>query len=91
MWPSRPPDTTPLDFFLWGYVKDAVFRTKVKDTNDLKEKIAVALETIDKSMLRRTWTDIDIVVMSFVQRTEHTYKLSFRLNENFIAHSFKVV
>ena len=27
-WPPRFPDVTPLDFFLWGYVKDIVYRTK---------------------------------------------------------------
>lgn len=26
-WPARSPDLTPLDFFLWGYVKDRVYRT----------------------------------------------------------------
>ncbi|GBP63905.1 hypothetical protein EVAR_39568_1 [Eumeta japonica] len=24
-WPARSPDLTPLDFFLWGYVKERVF------------------------------------------------------------------
>ncbi|PNF38659.1 hypothetical protein B7P43_G01211, partial [Cryptotermes secundus] len=24
-WPPRSPVLTPLDFFLWGYVKDRVF------------------------------------------------------------------
>ena len=24
-WPPRSPDLTPLDFFLWGFVKDRVF------------------------------------------------------------------
>ncbi|KAJ4442812.1 hypothetical protein ANN_04405 [Periplaneta americana] len=39
-WPPRSPDITPLDFFLWGYVKDHVFplqdipvlRTRICDT-----------------------------------------------------------
>src|SRR5207253_8482615 len=35
-WPPRSPDITPLDFFLWGYVKDIVFRTKVTGLQDLK-------------------------------------------------------
>jgi hypothetical protein len=26
-WPPRPPNITPLDFFLWGYVKDKVYAT----------------------------------------------------------------
>ena len=58
-WPPRSPDITPLDFFLWGYVKDVVYRTKVKDISDLKERITAAVNTIDEEMLRRTWTEIE--------------------------------
>lgn len=25
MWPPRSPDLTPLDFNVWGYVKDSVY------------------------------------------------------------------
>jgi hypothetical protein len=31
-WPLRSPDITPVDFFLWGYVKDKVFSTPIPDT-----------------------------------------------------------
>ena len=37
--PPRSPDITPLDFFLWGYVKDIVYRTKVRDVSDLQQRI----------------------------------------------------
>ena len=37
-WPPRSPDITPLDFFLWGYVKDKVFSTPVPDITNLKGK-----------------------------------------------------
>ena len=30
-WPARSPDLTPPDFFLWGFVKDQVYRTPVCD------------------------------------------------------------
>ena len=52
-------DITPLDFLLWGYIKDVVYHTKVKDKNDLKERINTAVETIDEEMLKRTWTEIE--------------------------------
>ncbi|KFM74800.1 hypothetical protein X975_15826, partial [Stegodyphus mimosarum] len=29
-WPPRSPDITPLDFFLWGFVKDNVYRRSVE-------------------------------------------------------------
>jgi hypothetical protein len=36
-WPPRSPDVTPpLDFFLWGYVKDIVNKTPVTSLDELK-------------------------------------------------------
>ena len=35
-WPPRSPDITPLDFFVWGYVKGIVYQTKVRDVSDLQ-------------------------------------------------------
>lgn len=58
-WPPRSPDITPLDFFLWGYVKDIVYRTKIRDISDLKQKITDAIATIDEAMLQRTWQEIE--------------------------------
>ena len=50
-WSPHPPDITQLDFFLWGYVKDFVYRTKVKDINDLQHRIIEAIETVTVDML----------------------------------------
>lgn len=48
-----------MDFFLWGYVKDIVYKTKVHDINDLKERITDAIAIIDEAMLERTWMEIE--------------------------------
>jgi len=37
-------------FFLWGYVKDCVYRTLVADINDLEDRIATAVATVDADM-----------------------------------------
>ena len=58
-WPPHSPDITPLDFFLWGYVKDIVYQTKVRDMTDLKQRISNAIATIDEAMLQRTWQEIE--------------------------------
>ena len=55
LWPPRSPDITPLDFFLWGYVKDIVYRTKVRDVNDLQHRIIEAIDTVTVDILARTW------------------------------------
>ena len=57
-WPPRSPDITPLDFFLWGYVKDRVFHTTVHDIDELKTRITDAIASVDMSMLDRTWREI---------------------------------
>ncbi|KAJ4431180.1 hypothetical protein ANN_19777 [Periplaneta americana] len=52
------PDLTPLDFFLWGYVKDKVYATPVRDLRDLRERIIEAIESIPEDMLQRAWQEI---------------------------------
>jgi len=58
-WPPRSPDITPLDFFLWGYVRDKVFSTPVPDITNLKARITDAFATVTEHMLGNTWREID--------------------------------
>ena len=51
-WPPRLLDITPLDFFLWGYVKDKVFSTPIPDITNLKARITDAFATVTEDMLR---------------------------------------
>ena len=39
-WPARSPDLTPMDFFVWGWVKDQVYRQPVDSLDELKVRIA---------------------------------------------------
>ena len=59
LWPPRSPDITPLDFFLWGYVMDIVYRIKVRDVSDLQQRIIEALDTVTVNMLARTWLKME--------------------------------
>ena len=49
----------PLDYFLWGYVKDKVFSTPVPDITNLKARITDAFATITEGMLENTWRETD--------------------------------
>jgi len=51
--------STPLDFFLWGYVKDKLFLTPVPDITNLKARITDAFATITEDMLENTWRETD--------------------------------
>ncbi|KFM70121.1 hypothetical protein X975_02734, partial [Stegodyphus mimosarum] len=50
-WPPRSPDITPLDFFLWGFVKDNVYTRRVSNIDDLKARITTAIASVDADML----------------------------------------
>ncbi|PSN42399.1 hypothetical protein C0J52_21658, partial [Blattella germanica] len=58
-WPPSSPDITPLDFFLWGYVKVRVFPTSVQDLHDVRTRILDTTGTIPMDMLDRTWHEIE--------------------------------
>ncbi|KAJ4429596.1 hypothetical protein ANN_21781 [Periplaneta americana] len=62
------PDLTPLDSFLWGYVKKKVYATPVRDLRDLRERIVESIESIPEDMLQRAWQEVvhrlDIVTVT---------------------------
>jgi hypothetical protein len=43
------------DFFLWGYLKDCLYRIPVADIDDLKDRNV----TVDVDMLQRTWMELE--------------------------------
>lgn len=59
-WPPRSCDLTPLDYYLWGAVKDVCYANKPSTIDDLKHEIEVAIaairpETIENVL--KNWTD----------------------------------
>ena len=44
-WPARSPDLTSADYFLWGHIKEIVYKEKLKNLSDLKESIVSAFQT----------------------------------------------
>jgi Helix-turn-helix domain (DUF4817) len=52
-WPPRSPDITPMDFSIWGFIKDQVYKTTPQDVEDLKQQIRAACEKITPRMLSR--------------------------------------
>lgn len=50
-WPPRSPDLTKLDFFLWGYVKDLVYKERPTTEENMRQRIINAFATITPAML----------------------------------------
>lgn len=42
-WPANSPDLTPLDNFLWGYLKDRVYCNRTHNLISLRQKIELEI------------------------------------------------
>ena len=64
-WPPRSCDLTPLDYFLWGYVKSLVHVDKPQSIDALEVNITRVINGIPADMLERVfenWTHgLDLV------------------------------
>lgn len=58
-WPPRSPDLTPCDFFVWGFIKDQVYKTEVSDVRELRQRINAAFTNITDEMRHRVWAELD--------------------------------
>jgi len=54
-WSARSPELTVPDFFLWGFLKDRVFRRRIMTIQELKQAIVDEVAAIDEDLLRRVY------------------------------------
>lgn len=52
-WPPRSCDLTPLDYFLWGYVKSLVYADKPETIDALEENIRRVIADIRPQLLQK--------------------------------------
>ena len=57
-WLPGSPDLTPMDFFLWGYLKQQVYATPSQTLQDFKRHITYASTNVSPSMLQRVQCEI---------------------------------
>jgi hypothetical protein len=71
-WPSRSPDITPLNFFLWGYVKKIIYKTSVTSLDEQTLRIVAAIGTVTLQMLENTWRKIEygLDILSAMKSTQ---------------------
>lgn len=52
LWPARSPDLTPLDFYVWGRLKEIVYATPVVDIDDLRQRIIDGFNSLNPFEIR---------------------------------------
>ncbi|XP_070518829.1 uncharacterized protein [Cardiocondyla obscurior] len=58
IWPPRSPDLTPLDYFLWGHIKNLVEPQRNGTINEVREAIVAAFATITPHMVHQATQDV---------------------------------
>ncbi|KAJ8912097.1 hypothetical protein NQ315_012846, partial [Exocentrus adspersus] len=82
--PPRSPDLNPLDFYVWGYLKDKVYATPVLTRDDLVQRIQEACNEMRQnpnqvsdavnSLIRRCHKCIEVGRQHFEQLRIHNTK-----------------
>ena len=63
-WPPYSPDLNPCDYFLWGYLKDSIYKETPKTIDDLKTAISDQIHAIGRDTC-------EAVITGFEKRLRH--------------------
>lgn len=55
---NRSPDLTPVDFFVWGYLKNIASTNESRNPEEIVGRLHAVLIDMDAAMLRRTSQNI---------------------------------
>lgn len=77
-WPARSPDLTPMDFSIWGILKDKVYSEKPRDLNHLKQRINSEFDKLSSNNIS------DIICASVLKRCYMCIENEGRHFENLI-------
>lgn len=77
-WPARSPDLTPLDYFLWGYTKNIVYKQAPTTREDMQGRIRRVFQEITPDILIQ-------VRASFIRRLRVCIDNNGGHFENFLA------
>ena len=58
-WPPRSPDLTPMDYFLWGYIKNKIYVKNYESIVELKTAISAAFEDVSSEMVFSTMKNFE--------------------------------
>ncbi|GFT59180.1 putative DD41D transposase [Trichonephila clavipes] len=61
-WPPRSCDLTPLDYFLWGYIKSFVYADNSQTLDHLEDNIRRVIADIRSQMLEKSHRKVDVQI-----------------------------
>ncbi|GFW39290.1 peroxidasin-like protein [Trichonephila clavipes] len=94
-WPLRSCDLTPLDYFLWGYVKSLVYADKTQTLDHLEDNIRRVIADIRPQMLEKVienWTSrLDYIRASRGSPMPEIIFKMYKFNKDQVLHALPTV
>ena len=72
-WALHSPDLSPLDFFLWGFLKDCVNAGNPGSTQELKDAISDEIRRLPSHMVDKAITHLQTVRLPVVARRKGSH------------------
>lgn len=51
LWPPNSPDLNPVDYKIWGLMQERVYKSPIKDMNELKQRLIETWSTMQQSLI----------------------------------------
>ena len=78
-WPPRLPNSTSLDFFLWGHLKTVIYSNPPNDLQDLKNKIIITCAQLtEKQILSATHREVSRRCEACVANNDNNFEQFIR-------------
>lgn len=74
LWPPRSPDMTPLDFYLWGHVKNEVYKTRYATVDELQNAITMVIRNIDGRTILKATRSVQKRLMKCVEQEGNIFE-----------------
>jgi hypothetical protein len=51
LWSPNSPDLNPVDYSIWGILQERVYRTRIADLNELKQRLPMEWASMDQKTI----------------------------------------
>ena len=51
VWPANSPDLNPVDYRIWGLIRERIYQTAIRDIGDLKQRLTCVWAELKQSVV----------------------------------------
>ena len=83
LWPANSLDLNPVDYRIWGLIQERVYRTAIRDIDELKKRLIVVWAELKQSVIDKAIEQWRPRLRACVQAKGHHFEHLIKLNITF--------